>query len=413
VLPSDCDAIAPRETFDSIFNPKKNAFGILRLLLAVLVMVGHSFPLGGFGPETPVPGLTGGQHSLGTLAVALFFLLSGFLITRSAESGITVGRFLWHRFLRIFPGYWGCLFFSAFILAPVVCALEYGSPLYVFLAPTKTAQSYFFQNLLMFHPRGIGSTGVMPVSSAYIFGLFANNPTPQAMNGSLWTLPIELLCYLWVASLAVFGIVRRHRAVVLIFFVAFYGLYEFDCYWPELSRSYFPWLGARLFSTFCLFFAAGCVAFLYRDKIPYSAALYISATGLALLGMGVKTFTFLTPIALSYAFLCLSFKLPLKGMSQDISYGMYIYAFPIQQTMAFAGVHQAGFVVYLLTSLLVTAVFAILSYRLIEEPCLRWKDFDPVQRARGSRFTGLFTTKRTLLVFPATSEGPETNRAIP
>src|SRR3954451_5058370 len=99
---------AASSTFASAFNPDRNAIAFFRMVLAILVIASHSFALGGFGPD-PFGRITEGQHNLGAIAVSLFFLLSGFLITRSVLRSRSVGRFLWHRFLRVFPGYWVCL----------------------------------------------------------------------------------------------------------------------------------------------------------------------------------------------------------------------------------------------------------------------------------------------------------------
>ena len=120
-------------TFDQAFDPKNNAFGFLRLALAVLVILGHSFPLGGFGPDR-LAAFTNGRYAIGSLSVAMFFVLSGFLICRSASTSRSVPRFLWHRFLRIFPGYWVCLIVCGCVFAPLMAFAEFGTLLRVFCA---------------------------------------------------------------------------------------------------------------------------------------------------------------------------------------------------------------------------------------------------------------------------------------
>lgn len=376
-----------RETFADAFDPRSNAFNFLRLLLAVLVIVGHCFPLGGFGPEQPVPALTGGRHSLGGLAVGLFFLLSGFLITRSASGRLSVGRFLWHRFLRIFPGYWTCLLVSAFVFAPIFCAIEYGRLYEVFWAPTNSPQSYVADNAAMFHPRGFSMKSVMAVSSSHITGLLGHNPSPWTINGSLWTLPIELLCYGAVAVLAAFGVMQRRKIVVLALFALLLGLYEFNCLNPEAFRRHFSFFAFDVLLNFLFYFFAGSVCFLYRETIPYSSALFWGSICLAIVSLLLAPLAWLAPVALPYAFLCLGFKLPAGGFNTrgDFSYGTYIYAFPVQQGLALAGVHKAGFALYLIASLSLTAILAVLSYRYVEAPCLRWKNWDPAAAFR-SRF---------------------------
>src|SRR3982751_5753061 len=93
-------AVLRMKSFGDSFNSRDNGFAFLRFTLAVLVMVSHSSVLGGFGLP-PFVCTLGRDYSLGSVAVAMFFVLSGFLITRSAQNTPSVGRFLWHRFLRV------------------------------------------------------------------------------------------------------------------------------------------------------------------------------------------------------------------------------------------------------------------------------------------------------------------------
>ena len=378
--PTDSQETKDTQSFADAFDPRRNAFNVLRLVLAVLVIVGHCFPLGGFGEEWPIPALTGGRYSLGTLSVGMFFLLSGFLITRSGSGNLSVGRFLWHRFLRIFPGYWVCLLVTAFIFAPIFCAIEHGTVFDIFIAPAHTPQSYVIDHAAMFQARGFSMKSVMAVSSGHIVGLLSHNPTPWSINGSLWTLPIELICYLAMAVLAGLGVVQRRRAVVLALFAILLAVREVKCISPETFSHYYPFVGFDVLSYFCFYFFAGSVCYLYRARIPYSKALFFVSICLATLGLTVTRLGFLAPLALPYSFLCLSFALPVArfSMKGDYSYGTYIYAFPVQQGLALVGLHHAGFGLYLTSCLLITGVLAVISYRYVEAPCLRWKNWDVV-----------------------------------
>jgi peptidoglycan/LPS O-acetylase OafA/YrhL len=144
----------------------------------------------------------------------------------------------------------------------------------------------------------------------------------------------------------------------------------------------------KLLVMLCLFFSAGCLCFLYRAKIPHSTALFV--VSLAVLGgsLPLKIFGLIAPVAMTYAFLWLAFSLPFGRFDRkgDFSYGTYIYAFPVQQGMALLGLQEKGFALYFISSLLLTSVCAFLSYRLIEAPCLRWKNIAifPGRRRAGS-----------------------------
>ena len=105
---------------------RSNSIGFLRFFFAATVVWSHAFPLGGFS-EDPLNRLNFNAPTTGFLAVGGFFVLSGFLITRSYETVGSVGRFIWHRFLRIFPAFWVCLMVTAFGLAPLAFAYQHGT----------------------------------------------------------------------------------------------------------------------------------------------------------------------------------------------------------------------------------------------------------------------------------------------
>jgi len=375
-------------TFADAFDPRRNAFGFLRLVLAVLVIFSHSFPLGGFGIDA-LETYTHGKHTIGLVAVAMFFVLSGFLITRSASRSPSVFRFLWHRFLRIFPGYWVCLIVCAFIFAPLIAYVEYGTFLRVFAAPRTPPHAYVLQNAALFHLNDFSFLGVVNISPQSIAGLLLRNPVPHVLNGSLWTLPLEVACYLGVAMLALFGLVQRGRLIILASFVGLWLLYAYSYLYPESFIRWIPVPGLHLFIPLAVSFSAGCLCFVYREKIPSSVWIFATCLALLALSLPFRVFGLATPIFLTYAFLWLAFNLPFSRFEAkgDFSYGTYIYAFPVQQILSLAGAQEEGFIVYFGASLLITSLLAILSYRLVEAPCLRWKNIDPAAaiRARFSR----------------------------
>jgi peptidoglycan/LPS O-acetylase OafA/YrhL len=363
-----------RPSFAQAFDPKNNAFGFLRLALAVSVVFSHSLALGRFGRDQ-LEILTQGQYHIGLLAVAMFFVLSGFLVCRSASGSSSVPRFLWHRFLRIFPGYWVCLIVCACVFAPIMSYVESGSLTRIFSSPWNSPQSFMINNAGVLHLNGFSIEGVVMFRPNSIGGLLRHNPVPGVLNGSLWTLPFELICYLAVAAMALVGVLRRAKGFVLVLFGALWCLHAFDCVNPEGFSRCFPAIGVKQLVMLCLYFCGGCVCFLYREKILASPWLFVGALLLLGIGLAAGVFGFVAPIAMTYAFLWLAFSLPFTRFEArgDFSYGTYIYAFPIQQGFALFGLPQSGFAVYFGCSLLMTLLLAIFSYRLVEAPCLRWK----------------------------------------
>lgn len=380
------DFTPEKRTFAEAFDPRRNAFGFLRLALAVLVILSHSFPLGSFGSE-PLVALTQGRHTIGLLAVAMFFVLSGFLITRSAARSASVARFLWHRFLRIFPGYWVCLIVCAFVFAPLIALVEHGTVARVFSATRGTPQEYLLHNAGLFHLNDFSLLGVVNIWPQGFAGLLTRNPTPHIINGSLWTLPFEVACYAAVAALALCGLVRRGRLVFLASLAGLWLLYAHSYLYSQSFNRFFPVPGLHVFIPLALCFSAGCVCFVYREKIPFSGWIFTGCLVLLALSLPCGLFGLATPLFMTYAFFWLAFTLsfPRFDAKGDYSYGTYIYAFPVQQMLALAGIQEEGFALYFGASLLITLLLAVLSYRLVEAPCLRWKNIDVVAVIR-SRF---------------------------
>ena len=109
---------------DDQLHARNNAVGFLRIVCALIVIYTHAYPLGGFGFDPITRAL---HDNLGALAVATFFFLSGFLVTRSYERMGAPVRFLWHRALRILPGFWTCLVVMVFGVGPLAWLIERGS----------------------------------------------------------------------------------------------------------------------------------------------------------------------------------------------------------------------------------------------------------------------------------------------
>ena len=387
VRSADFPTTQGRPNFAQAFNPNSNAFGFLRLALAVFVIFSHSFALGGFGRDR-LEVLTKGRYHIGLLSVAMFFVLSGFLICRSASTSRSIPLFLWHRFLRIFPGYWASLVVCGCVFAPLMALAEFGTLMRVFSASGNSSQSFMIGNAGLFHLNGFGIGGLLFIRPNSIAGLLSHNPVPGMINGSLWTLPFEVCCYLAVAVLAVVGVLRRARFIVFGVFAGLWCLHAFDYVNPDGFWGCFPYAGMKQLVMLSLFFSAGCVCFLYRENIPHSSAAFVICLIVLGVSLPIGVFGLIAPIALTYAFLWLAFTLPFGRFDTkgDFSYGTYIYAFPVQQGLALLRIQDQGFGLYLTCSLLLTSVLAFLSYRLIEAPCLRLKTMkmSTLRRCAGS-----------------------------
>jgi peptidoglycan/LPS O-acetylase OafA/YrhL len=325
---------------------RDNNFNLLRMLAATAVLLSHSWPLAlGTGIAEPLKLLTG--YKLGTIAVMLFFATSGFFITKSFATRTSVSDFVVARVARIFPGLFVVLALSAFLLGPVLTAL----PLSAYFGDPH-AWTYVPRNLLLF-----------PNHQWTLPGLFEANPIP-AVNGSLWTLFYEAACYALVAGAILLGLARPATFPILL------GLLVAIALGIEQRET-----GHFLAKTSILLlpFAIGAAAYIYRRFVPVSALLAIA---LAVLAAATRStvFYFVTfPLAVAYAGLWFGFaRLPyLRAYNRlgDLSYGVYIYAFPIQQVMV-ALFRITDPVLLAGAALPPVLVMAFLSWHLVESPAL-------------------------------------------
>jgi peptidoglycan/LPS O-acetylase OafA/YrhL len=375
----------PGRTLADEFSTRANSIGFLRLVLATSVLVAHAAPLG-YGGSNYGHSWTRNQVELGGFGVYGFFVLSGFLITASGMR-FSMARYGWHRFLRIFPGFWACLAVTAFVIAPLVALYERDTLAGFWNHPTGPFD-YVVDNVF---------TGMQQYS---ISGLLATTPYgeltggPSAFDGSLWSLIYELGCYVMVAMLAWTGVLRGAPRLVLILTGALYALLVADFVrqlpatntgtYPRGLIGPLPLIGPIDVSTlhllFMLFLAGACLH-LYRHRVPMHPAIAAGA-GVAFLGSALLGgFLVIGLPAYVYLLVWTACKLPRMfqgvGRGRDYSYGIYIYAFPVQQVIALLGGAKWGPLVYIALSLAGTLVLAIPSWHLVEKPAMKAKDWTP------------------------------------
>jgi len=380
-------SIAPAPSLSSALSGSNNAFGVLRLSLALLVIVDHAFPLGGFG-EDPMWAWSRGQDSLGGIAVAGFFAISGYLIAKSALHTDWL-QFLWRRGLRIFPAYWGVLFFSAFLLGPVVWKLE-GLGLRTYLTRGAGGPfSYVLKNAFL----QINQYGVHTVfTSTTPYGVSSRG---SVLNGSLWTLSYEWCCYLMVLAFGAFAVLRRARLLVLILAIGTLSMVNLQLVMPESPAHLLPWLQDVHALRFTCIFLFGSAAALYGKEIPMDDKLGAGALLVFLGSLFTGGYFLVGYPALAYSLMWLAARLPAPlraiGAKNDYSYGVYLYGFPVQQMLAYLGVYRWGRTPYIAASIAATLPLAIASWHLLEKRLMRLKDLGP---GLGSRHFSDFLRQR-------------------
>ncbi|WP_420475455.1 acyltransferase family protein [Noviherbaspirillum sp. ST9] len=321
---------------------RQNNFDFLRIVAAFLVLVSHQFALNGL-PEPAVFNM-----SLGTFAVLIFFSVSGFLVSQSWRHDPHALRFLLKRFLRIWPGLAAVTVAAAFVLGPLVSTLD--------------AQTYFAHPDLRDFLRNLKVTTIRYV----LPGVFDANPHPRAVNGSLWTIPLEVRCYFALLAAGVVGLMARRWTVALgtlACAIYFFG-FAFD---PKNYQVHFA-----------LYFFAGACLDLYRRMWEVQPVRLLVAAGAASLAfhlLGAQHVALLCMIPALVVFIGTRSTPVLNrfGRFGDVSYGVYIYAFPVQQTVVWMASKDFPFMAGLVIASVVTLACAFLSWHLVEHPALRLK----------------------------------------
>ncbi len=339
-------------------NVNTDCINLVRLAAALLVLFSHSYPLVGQSddPLKRVFGLSGGS-----IAVDVFFLLSGFLIAGSIERGATIRHFIVARILRIYPALWVLLILTCAAAVSAAVLLPAGMS---FRAALYDSASYLLRN---------GS--LISTNLAFgVAGLFDQNPYPNAVNGSLWTLPWEVRMYVLLAA-AGFAFARFRRHVYLLLAAAGFAVWVIG---PIVATS-----GVLSFSApwrFTFFYFAGALCRLFSPRPAVSTWSAAAAFALALVASQFEqtAATLAYGLALPLVVFNIAFRRPadiavVRFLDRnDLSYGVYLYAFPIQQTViALLGFTSPLLLSFTCTPLVVAA--ALMSWKFVEAPALALK----------------------------------------
>jgi peptidoglycan/LPS O-acetylase OafA/YrhL len=378
---SEVTAAAARTSLSIALGGHRNSLGLLRLVLASLVIFEHAFPLGGFD-EQWLHTLTKGQETIGGFAVVGFFAISGYLVAKSGISS-DILQFLWKRTLRIFPAFWLVLIVSAALVGPVFWLLE-GHDLGSYFTLTGGGPvSYLVANWHL-QIRQWGIHDIFGTTTPYGANVTGN---VSVFNGSLWTLAYEWGCYLVIAVLVVVGVLKRARIVVVVL-AGFCYLVEASTFLlPGRAAQYVPMFGDNFWVTLTLSFLIGACFAMYSRSVPFDFRLAVLSAVLVVVSILEGGWVLLGYPAFSYLLLWAAAALPKKvqwiGAKNDYSYGMYVYGFLVQQGTAYFGWYTWGYFPWVTVCLVITFGCAWVSWHAVEKWALALKDWGP---GRGLRY---------------------------
>ena len=331
-------------------------------MAALFVLYTHAFSLTtGKASSEPLRVLLG--MSLGDIAVDIFFITSGFLITSSYLNRGNIIAFAWARILRIYPGLIVAVLFCVFVVGLWFTSLDTLD----YLSHPETYK-YLIKNITL-----LGGV------EHYLPGVFTDIPWKGVVNGSLWTLPYEIKMYILLATFLFFTLcISKYVKIIslknVFLFLAVLSMVlhiwnVIDPFWEGNRESYI-----RLFSMFFM----GASFYIWKEYIVLSYKWFVIGTGLFLVSMlSQNIFIIVYSISLPYIIFFIAY-VPSGFIRRfntfgDYSYGMYIYAFPVLQLLVALNPNISVMMI-LIYSFIITLILAILSWNFVEKKFLKLKD---------------------------------------
>ena len=347
-----------------------NNFDFVRLILAVSVIFCHCFAIF-YGYEKflhtePFMVWSNQQISIGSVAVDLFFIISGFLIVKSFENSENTIEYFKKRILRIYPGFTVAFLFSIFLIG------FFGSGMVYNLQGYHNYFSNLYKKQELVH--------LITLQGPYQRMFFKDAPEP-GVNDSLWTIQFEFICYLLVPLWAGLNLFRNKWFFMGAFMMAFI------VYYLQLKGFILPYKNStNLFvgnaynlPRFIMYFLSGALFYVYKNVIIRSNLLAIAAVfSLVLSFIWLKHIDQILPLAGGYLIFYIVFNPAIKtgnfAKYGDLSYGIYLYGWPVQAAVMYFLKDSINPYSFFLIAVAIAAILAFLSWHIIEKPFLKLKE---------------------------------------
>lgn len=327
-----------------VFDPRRNALTLWRLILAVGVVFWHSWPL--TGREMT---LEPAARLLSDMFADGFFVISGFLITAAWIRRPHLKEYWASRVLRIFPGLWVCLVVIAFVAAPIAAKIENTS------VSLSSELGYVLNNALL------------NVAYIGIDGTPTGVPYPGIWNGSIWTLFFVLLCDVMVSVLGFLGLLKRRWTIPILFVAAL-------CWAAYVSYQPTGQSMVQMLARFSVVFLAGAMFYQYQNKVPARWSLVALCAAIVVASGFTQNYRLIGALPLAYAVIVSGALVRRARLRNDLSYGVYIYAFPVQQLLATFGLAPLNPFLFFGISTVAVMPVAAASWFLVEKRATAWKN---------------------------------------
>jgi peptidoglycan/LPS O-acetylase OafA/YrhL len=329
-----------------------NNFDLLRLLAASFVFISHSYAIRGIADQEFLIRISSGRYSLSGLGLTIFFTISGFLVSKSIDQTPSVKSFLFKRFLRIWPGLMVNILLTIMITGLFFTVLTFSS----FLSDSQTIK-YLLVNISLVK------------AVLWLPGAFGSRP----VNISLWTIPVETRLYLLLLIGWLAGLFKKKIFMIILWSAAI--LFFIDLHAGGYLISIIPkpliW-DSGLF----MFFLTGSLAYFFREYLKFNAFIWMGMLACRLLAFkwlpqysSILDFPFFSYTILFFGYGIMTFPF----IKSDLSYGIYLYGFPVQIAVQSVFGNTLNTVQNLFIAIFITLILATASWNLIEKRALLLK----------------------------------------
>ena len=330
---------------EKISNSKNNNFTLIKFIAAILVIIAHAYPITiGKGACSYICKLNNNAFDWGNFAVDIFLFLSGFLIAKSLSKKESFKNYLKKRVLRIFIPLVIMLFVSTFLIFPIF----YDGDIVTYFT-SISPYLYFIKNSFL-------------IVTGKVLNIFSKNPYPYSVNGALWTLPVQFICY--ILGYILYKLKLNQKMNILNILVLIIFIFN------SIYMDVIPYIIYNSINIGTMFYI-GIYLYNIRNKIVFNTKRFLIALILYItfiyINYNISRILFLPYLIL---YVCLYTKPLLNNLFSkvgDLSYTIYLYGFMIQQCIVYIFNMNMSPILNIIIAIPVTLIIAYLQVNYIEK----------------------------------------------